>query len=182
MPGFHVHSFFTAAVYDVDGRPIPAGLAEFPMDYAGALLFMSDASQDPANYDIYWSLSNVALGPFSQAYDYLGKVREFYAVMPGPMQRNQRAVTGEGLSDGRVRMIRTLCGYAKPIHQFWAFSNPQGSLDLYVQTMGQRPADVFSLYKFEVVDPNDWRRARSYEYVGSLRMPDWAPRAPRSAL
>ena len=182
MPGYHVHSFFTAAVYDQDGRPIPAGLAEFEMAYAGVLLFMSDPSQNPANYDVYWSLSNVALGPFSQAYHFLGKVREFYAIQPGPMQRNLAAVAREGLSDGLVRMIRMLCGYGKPIHQFWAFSNPQGSLDLYVQTMGQRPADVFSHYRLEVADPNEWWRAQSYQYVGSVCMPDWAPPVHRSVL
>ena len=157
-------------------------LADFELPYAGALLFMSDPSQHLANYDVYHTMSNASLGPFSQSYVLLGKVHEVYAVLPGLSPQNRVASAREVLLGARLRQIRTLCGYGKPIHQMWAFSNPHGSLDLYVQTMGQRPPDVFSHYMLQVAEPADWWRARSYDFIDVVSMPDWAPKVPRSAL
>ena len=73
MQGFHVHALMTAATYDT------------AMSTAGTLLFMSDASQMVANYDVYHSTSSIAMGPLSQSYEFLGKVNERYGhLLPPP--------------------------------------------------------------------------------------------------
>ena len=182
MPGYHVHSFFTAAGFDRSGKPIPAGLADLELPYAGSLLFMSDRSQDPNNYDVYHTMSNESMGPFSQAYDLLGKIHEIYEVLPGLSKTNRVASARERLLDPRLRLIRRVCGYGKPIHQIWAFRSPERGLDLYVQTIGQRPFEVFARYWVDVADPSDWWRARNYHFVGMVDIPEWAPLAPRPAL
>ena len=183
MPGYHVHSFFTAALYDGSGRPVPAGLVDLDLPYAGALLFMSDQSQQIQNYDVYHTLSNVAMGPFSHAYVCLGKVHEVYASLPPMSEQNIMASTREVIHDERLRGMRALCGYGKPIHQMWAFAHFNGGLDLYVQTIGSFPPDVFVHYGLHIDEPSDWWRARSYEVMGVIHMPDWASRVSiRSAL
>ena len=180
MPGYHVHSFMTAAVYDRDERPIPAGSVDLQLPYAGTLLFMSDPSQDPRCYEVYHSLSNDCMGPFSQAYALLGQIRDVY-----PEQReiptNRRSMR-EVPSDPTLALIRQVCGYGKPIHQIWAFAHWERGLDLYVQTIGQPPFDIFAHYWVDVADPSDWWRAQVYQFVGIVSMPDWAPPAPRSAI
>ena len=185
MPGYHVHSFMTAAVFDPNNRPIPAGLlVDFDFPYAGTLLFMSDPSHDPNNYEVYHSLSNDCMGPFSQAYAFLGKIHEVYAVRQS-MEIKTIWISGREVhSDPRLALIRRVCGYGKPIHQIWAFTNWQRGLDLYVQTIGQPPFDVFAHYWVDVADPSDWWRAQTYQFVDIVTMPDWAwaPPRPRSAM
>ena len=51
MPGYHVHSFFTAAVFDCNDKFMPAGLVVLELVYA--LLFMSHSSHDLNNYDVH---------------------------------------------------------------------------------------------------------------------------------
>ena len=182
MPGYYVHSFFTEAGFDADMRPIPAGLAEFELPFAGSLLFMSDPSQLLANYDVFFSKSHVGMGPLSQAYEYRGKVREFYRALPKSAPQHARTSNREIVLDARIQGIRLLCGYSKSIHQLWAFGNLEGSVDLYIQTLGQRPPDVFTHYVLRVAEASDWWRAREYEYVRTIHMPEWAPGAPRSAM
>ena len=188
MPGYHVHSFFTVAVFDDDSKPMPAGLVDLDLAYAGSLLFMSDPSHDFNNYEVYHSLSNVCMGPFSQAYVLLGRIhevypvqREIYAVEPVLSLVNRTSMREVRL-DPRVEFIRKVCGYGKPIHQIWAFANARCGLDLYVQTIGQHPFDIFMHYWVDVAAPSDWWRAQSYQFVGPVSMPDWAQPALRSAL
>ena len=188
MPGYHVHSFMTAAVFDRNNKPIPAGLVDLELPYAGTLLFMSDPSHDPNNYEVYHSLSNDCMGPFSQAYVLLGKIhevypvqREIHAVEPVLSLTNRRSMR-EVHSDPRLALIRKVCGYGKPSHQIWAFTNWQRGLDLYVQTIGQPPFEIFAHYWVDVADPSDWWRAQVYQFVGIVTMPDWAPPKPRSAI
>ena len=188
MPGYRVHAFFTAAVVDGDNMPMPAGLVDIDLAYAGSLLFMSDPSHDFNNYEVYHSLSNVCMGPFSQAYALLGRIHQVYpaqheihaveSVLSWTDRRSMREVH----LDPRVEFIRRVCGYGKPIHQIWAFANARSGLDLYVQTIGCTPPDMFMHYWVNVVAPSDWWRAQSYQFVGPMTMPDWAPRPLRSAL
>ena len=81
MPGYYVHSVYTAAMMH-GALPVPAGRFMHEAPYGGSLLIMSDASQEWGNYDVYHSDSNVAMGPFTQSYQLLGKVRDVYQGMP----------------------------------------------------------------------------------------------------
>ena len=184
MPGYHVHSIFTEAGLDEDKRPIPAGRTHIELPYGGSLLFMSDRSQLLMNYDVFHSSSHVAMGPLSQAYVYLGKLHEVYPPTLWLPQTPQHARTSERetLLDERTLGLRALCGHHKPIYQMWAFGDYNGSVNLYVQKVGQRPPDVFVHYVLRVADPSDWWRARHYECVGAVSMPDWAPKPLRAAL
>lgn len=168
----------TAAVYPKHGYPVPAGVGH-GMRYAGTLMFMSDPSHRLDSYDVFHSHSNVGMGPFSQSYVHLGKLHEVYVVPPLSGQRSELCMR-EG--DPRNRTIRQICGYDSPIHQIWAFGHPEKGLDLYVQTMGSNPPDIFSHYWVDVAVPSEWWRARSYTYVGDVSMPEWAAPPPRSAM
>ena len=176
--------FFTAAGYDGNGRPVPAGLVDSQVPYAGALQFMSDQSQQMQNHDVHHTLSHVATGPFSHAYVCLGKVHEVYASLPPLSDQNAMASMREVTHDERLRGMRAPCGYGKPIHQMWALACVNGGPDLHVQTIGCFPPDVFAHYDLQSDEPSDWWRARSYEVRGVIHMPQWVLRAPspRAAL
>ena len=185
MPGYHVHCFMTPAVYEArSGIICPAGRVSGVHYYSGMLLFMSDRSHQVAQYDVYHSYSNMALGPFSQSYSLLGKIETVYA--PGTLpelSEAQKAMSIREIKiDPRMNAIRDICGYGAPIHQIWAFKTHGGGLDVYVQTIGQAPPDVFSHYHVNVTEPEDWWRAMEYTYVGMVSKKEWAPVVPRAAL
>ena len=178
MPGFHVHAFMTAATYDTGKRIMPAGVNP-AMPSAGTLLFMSDASQMVANYDVYHSTSSIAMGPLSQSYEFLGNVNERYGhLLPPPPPAD---IPARGY-DPRTDAIRGLCGWTSPIHEFYAMASHGGGLDLYVYTLGEKPADVFRHYWIDIHDPIDWWRARDYHFQGAVHVPEWAPAPMRSRL
>ena len=152
------------------------------MPYVGSLLFMSDPSQQLRNYDVYHSQSSVALGPFSQAYDYLGKVNVVYAgVIPELPDRVFASMRERGILDMRAQGIWELCGDASPVHEMYAMSSVGGGLDLYVHTMGQSPAALYSHYHLEIDEPSNWWMAERYAYLGLVTMPEWGPAVPAGA-
>ena len=133
------------------------------------------------NYDVFHWLSNVGMGPFSKAYGYLGKVHQLYTggYEPPPPITSMR----EARLDRRTGEIRSLCGYGAAIHEIYAMASHLGGLDVYVQTVGEKPLDAFSHYRVDIAEPCDWWMSRGYEFVGVLSMPEWAPTAlPRAAM
>ena len=187
MPGYHVHAFYTPACYQMDPQapPIPSGRLDQDLRYAGMLLFMSNASQDIASYDVYFTSSNIGMGPFSCAYEHIGQVNGLFPQMPPLSHANMAAYKSDLLHDARLRGIRYLCGYRQPIHQVWAFKHFNGGVDLYVQTVGAQPADEFQHYGLNVREPIDWWMADTYKYFGLVQIPDWVQGAtgrPRSAM
>ena len=158
----YVHGFFTTAGYDQEGRPIPAGLGH-DISYAGMLLFVGDARGTLDTYDVYWTTSNVAMGPLSQSFEWRGQVEDVYASMP----------QHRWMEEGEPMTIRLLCGYGQPIHEFWASRNEERGLDLYVQTRGQMPSGAVSHYCLDVTDVTRWWTAQSYTYRGMVTMPIW---------
>ena len=87
------------------------------------------------------------------------------------------------VQDTRLRNLLALCGRDQPIQEIWAFSNYNGGLDVYVQTVGSIPPDLFSHYAVPVQEPIDWWRAPSYQFIGLVSRPAWMPFvAPMSRL
>ena len=84
--------------------------------------------------------------------------------------------------DPRIRDIRSLCGFWVPVYEMWAMRSWSGGVDLYVQTMDQEPFDVFERYHLDIAEPSQWWRARDYDYVGTISMPEWAPRIVRRVV
>ena len=122
----YVHGFFTAAGYDEEGLLIPAGLVDNVI-YAGMLLFVGDTPRSIDTYDVYWTSSNVGMGPLSQSYEWRGQVEDFFAsVHPASMSGRRERI----FVHARHYYIRYLCGFGQPIHQFWAMGNERGGSDL----------------------------------------------------
>ena len=187
MPGYFVHAFYTAAVYDENDLPVPAGRLNGIRRYAGTLLFMSDPAHLFAEYDVFHSMSNIAMGPFSRSYELLGKVKNVYGGLPGITQANLWWSYRDYVLDHRVVAIRQLCGYHCPIHQVWVFKTHSGGLDVYLQTLskgtlGWVPMDEFLHYWVNESEPVDWWRARHCVYLGAKREPEWAPIIARPRL
>ena len=76
--------------------------------------------------------------------------------------------------DPRIRNIRVLCGFWSPIYEMWAMRSWSGGVDLYCKTMEQPPLDVFEHYRLHVAEPSDWWRARGFNYIGMISMPEWS--------
>ena len=170
----HVHGFFTAALYDKLGWPIPAGIA-VGNSYGGTLLFQSNTPQPLKDYDVFHSLSDVAMGPLSHSYEYIGKVHELWAELSVYSDAEEQEVMSrfrdEVYMDERTRDIRYLCGFGVAVGQYWAVANRHGKVDLYVQTVGQEPADMVAHYGIGVSDPTAWCCARIYSFFGVVRVP-----------
>ena len=184
MPGYFVHAFYTAAVYDDNDRPMPAGRLNGIRRYAGTLLFVSTPAQLFGEYDVFHSLSNTAMGPFSKSYELLGRQNEVYAELPDITPTHLWYSQCDRVLDFRIVAIRHLCGYHCPIHQVWAFQTHTGGLDVYIQTLshrtlGQVPMDDFIHYWVNEVEPVDWWRATHCVYLGVQKIPEWAPRIAR---
>ena len=185
MPGYHVHCFMTPAVYEAkSGSIYPAGRVSGFTFFNGMLLFMSDRSHQMDQYEVYHSYANIAFGPFSQSYAPLGKLGTVYppGKLPELSQAQKAMSIREIKLDPRMHAIRTVCGYGAPIHQIWAFKTHGGGLDVYVQTIGQAPADCFSHYHVNITEPEDWWRAKEYTYIGMIQNKAWAPVVPPAAL
>ena len=140
-------------------------------------MFMSDASQDMRNYDVYHTMSSVAMGPLCQSYAYLGKVRAVYpGVIPDVLpvgDGDYVPLCSQGIAD--------LCGVGATVHEIYAMANVGGGVDCYVRMWLQRPSDVLAHYRIEVAEPVDWWRAQRDRFQGAIRMSQWAE-APSSRL
>ena len=77
MLGDRSHAFITPAVYD-NTQVLPAGLRE-DLPTRGMLMFTAHPSQALKNYDVYYSPGHIGMGPLSQPYEFIGKVRDVYA-------------------------------------------------------------------------------------------------------
>ena len=182
MSGDRTHAFFTAAVYDESRHPIPAGWSD-DMPSAGALLFTSDGGQQLQDYDVYHSESHFGMGPLSQPYAFIGKVRDVYAERISELRvLSESCVAVEGYIDELSLDIRLLCGFSSPIHQIWTSSHVHGVVDLYMQTIGQRPPYVFAHYGLVVAEPTEWWSARSYSFLGTVPMSAWLRRSLRRSM
>ena len=170
-----VHSFACEASYDAQGRVFPAGRIE-TYAYAGMLLFIADpVSPDIRDYDVYHTMSSVAMGPLGQEYRHLGKVGGVYPpeTMPIPPQALIERMRQEVAIDDRLVEIRQLCGYSSPIFTIRAVP-VQNGLELYVQTIGQAPPETYSVYAVEsITNPHEWWQAWEYTYVDTGEVPAW---------
>ena len=90
MPGFHVHSLYAPAVsigdlllpglciegaQPVDGRN---DIAPTVYEPAGTLMLMSTKTHRLQDYVIYHRLGVYSMGPFSEDWQYLATVGEYY--------------------------------------------------------------------------------------------------------
>ena len=178
----YVHGFYTAAGYDEERRPIPAGLDE-DLPYAGTLLCVGDTPRAIDTYDVYWSPGNISMGLLSQRFEWRGTVDEFFSFVPHSMSAELYYRSREEIFvNTRNSYMRYLCGYGEPIHQFWVMSNAQGGSDLYVQTIGQTPADEVSHYGLDVSDATRWWTVGTSTYIENVTMPAWVVSAGQGLI
>ena len=154
--------------------------------HVGMLLFVADPiSPEIRDYDVYYSQASIAMGPLGQNYDHLGKVESVYAMetMPIASEATIAMMRQEVAIDARIVGIRQLCGYWSPIFTIRAVAVPDGC-HLYVQTIGQAPPDMYSVYAVEITNPHDWWQAWEYTYVDTVQVPAWRSAVPmlRAAL
>ena len=153
------------------------------MPYAGVLLCTGDARRLLLEYDVYHSNSHIGMGPISQPYKFIGKVRDVYAERINDLRVLLESTPAvEGYIDQLSLDIRLLCGFASPIHQIWTSSHEHGVVDLYMQTIGQRPPYVFAHYGLVVAEPTEWWRPRSYSFLGTIPMSAWLRRSLRRSM